>query len=106
MIKEFLKTVFLVDIIESLLIGIKCIFKKPVTRNLKDINRGENFRKCLYIDNSKCIGCRNCSSVCPNKSIKIIDKNNYKYDCNRCSYCGLCTKSCPCNAIKFLERNN
>ncbi|MDR3030817.1 MAG: 4Fe-4S binding protein [Holosporales bacterium] len=101
MIKEFIKTVFLVDIFNAILLGIKCIFKKPVTKNLKDIKRNAGFRRYFFIDNSKCIGCKNCSSICPNRSIQIIDKNNYIFDKDKCAYCGLCQKACPKKAIKF-----
>lgn len=61
------------------------------------------------IDNTKCIGCLQCISVCP---VDAISWENGKViiDVEKCIGCGLCVERCPVNAIThyviFKETQN
>lgn len=73
------------------------VTSKPITRisfsnNMKDIEQGS------YLVNDKCIECKKCISVCPQKCIKFYNKkaNIVKKNCLRC---GACKEICPVNAI-------
>ncbi|MCF7820067.1 MAG: 4Fe-4S binding protein [Candidatus Pacebacteria bacterium] len=54
------------------------------------------------IDKNKCIGCKLCSQICPEraismKKIKGQDKAEVNYD--YCKGCAVCAKHCPVKAI-------
>jgi len=53
-----------------------------------------------YIDQSLCIGCGDCISICPMDAI-ILDKKA-SIDPDKCVECGVCSRSriCPVDAIK------
>lgn len=105
MIRKFLKSLFLIDILKALAFGIKvALFKRPVTIKLprEKMNRCPNARRCLSLDHSKCIQCKICESVCPCRAIAIFNNRDHKFYEKRCAYCGLCEKACPKGAIKFL----
>lgn len=70
---------------------------KPITRlsfshNIKDIQYGE------YLVNDKCINCKKCISVCPQKCIKFNNKKA-KIVKENCLRCGACKEICLYNAI-------
>ena len=103
---KILNKILLIDIIKSLILGTRVLFtKRIVTKNLKQIIiDNELFSKnTLFIDNSKCIGCKTCMRICPMKAINIIDSNNYIFKKEYCSHCKLCEKCCPKRAIKFIN---
>jgi len=65
------------------------------------------------IDKSKCTGCGNCVSYCPEAVIETIKRNpkdkskfkkvskiNYDY----CKGCGVCAQICPFKAIKMKKK--
>lgn len=56
-------------------------------------------------DYNKCIGCGNCSRVCPESAVSMQQQTNNKIkpktDYNFCKGCGLCAKECPVNAIQM-----
>ena len=61
------------------------------------------------IDNTKCIGCLQCISVCPVDAISW-DNGKIIIDEEKCIGCGLCVERCPVNAIThyvvFKETQN
>lgn len=104
MIKRFLRSILLIDILKSLIFGLKvAILKKPVTVKMprEKIKRCFHTRRCFSLDHSKCIQCKICESVCPCKSIIIINEKEHKFHEKRCAYCALCEKACPKGVIKF-----
>lgn len=78
--------------------------RRPVTKNIRDIERSDNFRRYFSIDSQKCVACRVCMKICPCKSINIINQKEYKFRKYNCAYCGLCQKACPKQAIKFSQK--
>lgn len=57
----------------------------------QDINR----------DESKCVSCGLCTSVCAPEALYIKDRRSMKveFDYNRCVACELCVKVCPVKAM-------
>jgi len=58
----------------------------------------------IKIDNSKCIQCIGCASVCPQGAIEL-DGLCMKVDPKKCIGCGICVKGCPANAIKLVKED-
>jgi len=53
----------------------------------------------LQYDNNKCIGCRQCTLVCPHAVFGMNEKKAMLLDREACMECGACAKNCPANAI-------
>ncbi|MDR0942642.1 MAG: 4Fe-4S binding protein [Holosporales bacterium] len=100
-IKRILRVVLLKDILDALFVGLKCCFKKPVTKRLGNIERPDNFRQCFSMNPQKCVGCKTCSRICPSNALQIISPGQYTFNKEKCTYCGLCQRHCPMNAISF-----
>jgi formate hydrogenlyase subunit 6/NADH:ubiquinone oxidoreductase subunit I len=119
-----------ISLIKGLQITISNAFKKPFTimypyekDDLPKISR-----QCLqmnYKDGvSKCVACRICEKICPQKAIEITTCHSsaggnpsspnlnktilkeYKFDPEKCMYCGLCTEKCPFDAISWNQNFN
>lgn len=99
MIKKFFKLIILEDIFKALWVGFRNCFRKPVTRSLTNINHSKKFRETVIIDKNKCIKCRLCENICPNKSIKLEQGKFPEFYKQKCCFCRLCTKICPKQAI-------
>ncbi|MBI2566176.1 MAG: glycyl-radical enzyme activating protein [Candidatus Schekmanbacteria bacterium] len=54
----------------------------------------------FYAD--RCIGCRRCESVCPERALRF-DRAG-RIDRSRCTACGLCARSCPSEALRLVGR--
>ncbi|MDW7772132.1 MAG: mercury methylation ferredoxin HgcB [Desulfobulbaceae bacterium] len=60
-----------------------------------------------YIDNTAilrfnedaCIGCGNCTVVCPHRVFELRGKKAMIADYNGCMECGACATNCPVEAI-------
>lgn len=54
------------------------------------------------IDQQLCVRCGKCYQICPQKTIKIINKN-FKIFYDNCIYCFCCQETCPYKAIKTIR---
>lgn len=72
----------------------------------------EGYRGYLAVRLDRCIGCLQCSRICPIACIRIgIEKGTEgrmltAFDINqaKCMHCGLCVEECPTGAIVFTKR--
>jgi len=53
----------------------------------------------IKVDNSKCIQCGGCVSVCPKEALKLT--NEIKCDEKKCIKCKMCVNFCPVGALKL-----
>ena len=63
-------------------------------------------RHKYYFD--RCISCRICARVCPDKSIEMIKlegrPSTYpQFNYQTCSFCGYCVEYCPKKALEFTD---
>lgn len=67
----------------------------------------DGFRGQPEVDGSRCLGCGTCASVCPPRSITLVDDGAsrvFKLDYSRCTYCARCEDVCPEKAMRLNNR--
>ena len=69
----------------------KAITRISFTHNMEELNIGN------YIVTDKCINCKKCFNVCPQKCIRFGEKA--KIIKENCLRCGACSEICPTKAI-------
>ncbi len=94
--------------------AVKFLFKKPKTLRypfeLKE--PAAHYRGFHLNDWDACTGCGNCSDICPNDAITMIEipeiepelgKKNERpqIDYGRCCFCGLCVDVCPPGSLRL-----
>ena len=57
------------------------------------------FENKPYCYKNKCIGCKKCANICPQKAISMVN-NKPKIDRNKCIKCYCCQEFCPVNAMR------
>ena len=57
------------------------------------------------VDETKCIGCGACSSICPVGAIKLVN-GKAQINAKKCIKCGSCAQFCPVGAIEIKNDNN
>lgn len=76
------------------------VTSKPITR-LGFSNNMEEIKKGTFFVNDKCINCKKCIVVCPQKCIDYSTGKAYIKNKN-CLRCGACKEVCPVNAIEQI----
>jgi NADH-quinone oxidoreductase subunit I len=115
MIKNFLKTFLLWELLKGLRLTGRHMFTRKITiqypeectptsprfRGLHALRRYPNGEE-------RCIACKLCEAVCPALAITISAEpradgsrrtTKYEIDLFKCVYCGFCEESCPVDAI-------
>ena len=64
------------------------------------------FCKVVEIDETKCLNCFSCISICPVKYCFIVDKNSTKINPDLCIGCGKCLSMCKNDAIHLVDDFN
>ena len=54
----------------------------------------------LVLDQSKCVGCGLCETVCPHGVLVMTGRKITLVDRDGCMECGACTTNCPTGAIQ------
>ena len=62
----------------------------------------ENRKGDNMVDESKCIGCGACASICPVGAIKLTN-GKAKINPEKCIKCGSCEMFCPVGAITIKK---
>lgn len=118
-VQDFLKRIFLVEIIKAMALTLRSMFSYPVTRQYPEEKRElfPGFRgRHAFVRNpetgrEKCIVCLKCSVICPSECINIsyttIDGKrvlkSYEIEALRCIFCGYCVEVCPVCALVLTE---
>lgn len=73
-------------------------------KRLQDEHFPMEAERLLKLDESACIGCGICSTVCPHGNFRVSDKASFS---GACEYCLACVHSCPQKALTLArgERN-
>ncbi|WP_419419594.1 NADH-quinone oxidoreductase subunit NuoI [Legionella sp. D16C41] len=115
-IKYYIRSFLLLDILAGLRLTGKYFFKKKVTiqfpEEVTPISprfRGHMLALRRYPNGEeRCIACKLCEAVCPALAITIESEERadgsrrttrYDIDAFKCIYCGLCEESCPVDSI-------
>ena len=115
MIKNYLKSFFLYELLLGMRVTLANMFKKKITLNYPHEKTPQSLRfRGLHAlrrypsGEERCIGCKLCEAVCPALAIDIDteERNDgtrrttkYDIDLFKCIYCGFCEEACPVDAI-------
>ncbi len=119
-VKEFIKKVFFIEIINGLALTLKHFFSPVVTRQYPKEKRepfpGSRALHALVRDaetgKEKCVGCGLCAAMCPSRCIYIYTSENedhkkvvdrYEIDVLRCIFCAFCVEACPYGAVALTH---
>jgi glutamate synthase (NADPH/NADH) small chain len=96
--------------------AVKQLGKKPHTINYpyETKRTADRYRGLHYNDLEVCIGCGNCSTICQNAAIDMINidgitaKNGDsglrpRVDNGRCCWCALCVEVCPTGSLSLTK---
>ena len=115
MLKRYLKSFFLYEIVVGMALTLKYLFKPKVTLNYPHEKgpvsprfKGEHALRRYANGEERCIACKLCEAICPAQAIVIEAEERkdgsrrttkYDIDMTKCIYCGLCQEACPVDAI-------
>ncbi len=112
---KYLRAFFLTEILASMALTLKYLFKPKVTINypyekskISPRFKGEHALRRYANGEERCIACKLCEAICPAQAILIEAEERadgsrrttrYDIDMTKCIYCGLCQEACPVDAI-------
>lgn len=115
MVKKFLKTFLLLELLKGMTVTWRVLFTRKVTVQYPEEKtplsprfRGLHALRRYPNGEERCIGCKLCEAVCPALAITIdvherSDKTRrttrYDIDLTKCIFCGFCEEACPVDAI-------
>ncbi|MCK7478804.1 MAG: 4Fe-4S binding protein [Candidatus Moduliflexus flocculans] len=120
MLKDFLRSFFLVDLVKGLWVTLKYTPQPAFTFQYPSERRpvAPRFRGVLRLQVEPdsgaqvCIVCDQCAKACPDDLIslgghrepgmKLKALDYFDFNLSRCSFCGLCAEVCPTKPIKAL----
>ena len=96
--------------------ALKQLGKKPHTIRFpyEKKDASDNYRGLHYNEIDDCIGCGNCSTICPNAAIDMIELLEVegekgdsglrpRIDNGRCCWCALCVDVCPTGSLNLTK---
>ena len=114
-IKQYLNSLFLLELMRGLYLTGRHLFKRKITVQYPEEKTPQSHRfRGLHAlrrypnGEERCIACKLCEAVCPAQAITIESElredgsrkpTRYDIDMLKCIYCGLCEESCPVDAI-------
>ncbi|MDM8557259.1 NADH-quinone oxidoreductase subunit NuoI [Candidatus Parabeggiatoa sp. HSG14] len=114
-IANYIKTLFLWELIKGLTVTGRYLFKKKITVQYPDEKtplshrfRGLHALRRYPNGEERCIACKLCEAVCPALAITIEAAvredgsrrtTRYDIDLTKCIFCGFCEESCPVDSI-------
>ena len=120
--KEFLKTVFLVDLLRGLWVTFRnqkpsLVYTEQYPEERPSV--AERYRGAPRLNvhpetnETLCIACNLCALACPetlivvgaerNKETRRKELTTFIYDTSRCMFCGLCEDACPVDALELTQ---
>ena len=120
--KKFLRTFFLVDLLQGLWVTFRN--QKPsyiYTEEYPTVRPkvAERYRGAPRLNinpesgETLCISCNLCALACPERLIVVTSERNeetrrkdlttFTYDTSRCMFCGLCEDACPVDALELTQ---
>ncbi|AGS06814.1 NADH-quinone oxidoreductase subunit NuoI [Candidatus Profftella armatura] len=114
-IKNFLKSIMLIELIKGLILTGRYLFSKKITIQYPEEKtpqsprfRGLHALRRYPNGEERCIACKLCETICPSMAITIESEERfdgsrrtkrYDIDLTKCIFCGLCEESCPVDSI-------
>ena len=99
--------------------ALKQFGKKPHTLIFPKVEQGasDRYRGLHFNDLEACIGCGNCSTICMNSAIDMIQLDGIegekgdsglrpRVDNGRCCWCALCVEVCPTGSLNLTKEYN
>jgi len=96
--------------------AIKQLGKNPHTIPFDELSKdaSDRYRGLHYNDLEECIGCGNCSTICQNAAIDMINLDGIegkdgdsglrpRVDNGRCCWCALCVDVCPTGSLNLTK---
>ncbi|NPA45212.1 MAG: FAD-dependent oxidoreductase [Chlorobi bacterium] len=99
--------------------ALKQFGKKPHTVGFPEVSieASDRYRGLHFNDLDACIGCGNCSTICMNNAIDMIQLDGIegekgdsglrpRVDNGRCCWCALCVEVCPTGSLNLTKEYN